>query len=66
MQSPPMSPISRMPLSPKSPRQRQANILMNINLNNSSNNNGNNNNLINTNNANIGYQKMANMPLQVC
>ena len=58
MHSPPMSPINRMPLSPKSPRQRQSNILMNINLNNSNTNNNNNNNLSN----NVGYQKSPIMP----
>jgi hypothetical protein len=61
MHSPPMSPVSRMPISPKSPRQRQSNILMNININNSNTNINNNTNL----NA-AGFQKMANLPLQVC
>jgi hypothetical protein len=61
MQSPPMSPVGRMPISPKSPRHRQSNILMNINLNNSNNNN-NNNNTANTNNG--SYPKIANLALQ--
>lgn len=63
MHSPPMSPVSRMPLSPKSPRQRQSNVLMNINLNNS------NTNTNITNNSSLnpsGFQKIANLPLQVC
>lgn len=63
MHSPPMSPVSRMPVSPKSPRQRQSNILMNINLNNSNTNTSINNNV----NSNVGgFQKMTNLPLQVC
>ena len=64
MHSPPMSPVSRMPISPKSPRQRQSNVLMNININNSNTNINNNNN--NTNLNAVGFQKMTNLPLQVC
>ncbi len=64
MHSPPMSPVSRMPISPKSPRQRQSNVLMNININNSNTNINNNNNSTNLNAA--GFQKMTNLPLQVC
>ena len=63
MHSPPMSPVSRMPISPKSPRQRQSNILMNINLNNSNTNT----NITNNSSLNAsGLQKIANVPLQVC
>jgi hypothetical protein len=43
MQSPPMSPLGRMPISPKSPRQRHSNTMMMM-LNNNNNLSANNSN----------------------